>query len=114
RHRTAVRPSPDCSVRAVELRKLGIQLVEGRKLVSQFDRTGLPAGRGREFLSPIRSSTIVDRENCEPFARQNLMEKSRRSTPIILHGLPRRTAVDVYDQRNLLARIARQNQIAIQ
>ncbi len=38
------------------------------------------------------------------------------STPSILHGLPRRTAVDVHDERNFLARIrmARQNQIAIQ
>ena len=101
---------------AVELRKLRVQLVERRELVFQFDSAELQADRGRKFLAAIRGSAIVDRENREAFVRQNLVEERRRSTPGILHRLPRRTAIDVHDERNLLAciRIARQNQIAIQ
>src|SRR5260370_22067414 len=107
RHRAAIRPSPDRGASAVELRNLRVQLVGGRELVFQFDRARLQAGGGGKFLTAIRGSAIIDRENRESFVRQKLVEERRGSTPCILHGLPGRTAIDVHDQRDwvFLARV---------
>src|SRR5260370_12098935 len=104
RHRAAIRPSPDRGASAVELRNLRVQLVERRELVFQFDRARLEAGRGGKFLTAIRGSAIIDRENRESFVRQKMVEEGRGSTPCILDGLPPPTPLEIFFERNFLFR----------
>src|SRR5579884_4091301 len=54
-----------------------------------------------ELSSAMRRSAIIHREDRNPLLCEQLVERIRHpGTPLILHQLSRRSAIDIYDQRN--------------
>ena len=100
RHGAAIGPSPDRHAVFIELRILREKLIERGKLIFQLDRAELVANRGLEFAVAARSPAIVNGKNREAFARQDFIERTRRS---FQDHLRRRSAVNINDQRNLAA-----------
>ena len=88
------------------------ELIERCELIFQLDRAELMSDRGLKFAVAARGSAIVDGENRETLPRQNFIKRIRR---FFQHGLRRRSAVDIHDQRNFAAGrgIRRQQQSSV-
>src|SRR5271169_2662138 len=110
RHRRAIAPAPYAYTAAIKLGILHEELIERGELVLQLNRAKLMADGGHELAVAPGSASIIEGKDREPALGQNLMEESGGAdiflNPAIGDELRSRTAVDVYDQRDLAGRCA--------